>query len=74
MIITRKSAPLKVVDMVVSQFRGPQFRGHHKKGYSILGFILGSPYVGKLITIYCHNRLCLSDNDDFEAHRYAGST
>ena len=32
----------------VSQNLGYQFRGPHIKDYSILGSILGSPYLGKL--------------------------
>ena len=34
--------------MGVSQNRGIPFGGPYKKDYSILGSILGSPYVGKL--------------------------
>ena len=34
--------------MGVSQIWGYHFRGPHNKDYSILGSILGSPYIGKL--------------------------
>ena len=34
--------------MGVSQNQGYHFRGPHNKDYSILGSILGSPYLGKL--------------------------
>ena len=32
---------------------GTPFRGPDNKGYSILGSILGSPYLGKLPTLFC---------------------
>ena len=38
--------------MGVSQNWGYHFRGPHNKDYSILGSILGSPYLGKLPYMY----------------------
>ena len=35
-------------NMGVSQNQGTIFRGPHNKDYSLLGSILGSPYLGKL--------------------------
>ena len=35
------------------------FGGPCKKDYSILGFILGSPYFGKLPYLGCQDRSCL---------------
>ena len=61
-----KGTPLLLMEMGVSQNYGYLFGGSNRKGYSILGSILGSLYFGKLPNkpSYQHKQYWLPDDRD----------